>query len=216
MPLSEPVLSIGGIQFQVYEQPDTLPLGGEQATNVIKFPGGNINVQTLGAFEDPITFTGTFWYEGALTRAEQLDKFRIQGNEVLLKWGSVARYVVVTKFTPTIHTAEWVDYSIEMQPTRSSDTLIATGSAPVKTKPSDVQSQAAVSPSQANNAGVVQGAARTLQSVKYRVKAGDTLWKIAVQFYGKNNGAKFTLIAQANNIDNPNQIQKGQLLTIPQ
>ena len=49
----------------------------------------------------------------------------------------------------------------------------------------------------------------------YTVVAGDTLWKIAKQFYG--NGAQYTKIFSANSgkIKNPNLIYPGQVFTIP-
>ena len=49
----------------------------------------------------------------------------------------------------------------------------------------------------------------------YTVKSGDSLWKIAKQFYG--NGANYTKIYEANKdkIKNPSLIYAGQVLTIP-
>ncbi|GAB4531793.1 MAG: hypothetical protein Kow0063_11490 [Anaerolineae bacterium] len=47
----------------------------------------------------------------------------------------------------------------------------------------------------------------------YVVKPGDTLGAIARQFYG--NAARYTLIAEANNITDPRRIWVGQVLTIP-
>lgn len=48
----------------------------------------------------------------------------------------------------------------------------------------------------------------------YTVKKGDTLWKIAKQFYG--NGADYGKIVSANpSISNPNLIYAGQVLKIP-
>lgn len=49
---------------------------------------------------------------------------------------------------------------------------------------------------------------------KHTVKSGDSLWAIAKQYYG--DGSKYTKIASANsNITNPNNIQIGQVITIP-
>lgn len=50
----------------------------------------------------------------------------------------------------------------------------------------------------------------------YTVKAGDSLWKIAKQFYG--NGASYSKISGSNSdkIKNPNLIYPGQVLTIPE
>ena len=49
---------------------------------------------------------------------------------------------------------------------------------------------------------------------KYTVKAGDTLSKISQQFYG--SAGHYMKIAEANGISNPNLIQVGQVLEIPQ
>lgn len=63
-------------------------------------------------------------------------------------------------------------------------------------------------PTQAGSGAPVQQAGKT-----YTVVSGDTLWKIAQREYG--NGAKYTVIADANGITNPNLIHVGQVLTIP-
>jgi D-alanyl-D-alanine carboxypeptidase-like protein/LysM domain-containing protein len=47
----------------------------------------------------------------------------------------------------------------------------------------------------------------------YRVKAGDTLGKIAKRFYG--DPARFTLIVTANTLPNPDRLTVGQELVIP-
>lgn len=47
----------------------------------------------------------------------------------------------------------------------------------------------------------------------YTVRAGDTLWDIAVKYYG--DGRQYTKIARANNIPDPNMINIGIVLTIP-
>jgi D-alanyl-D-alanine carboxypeptidase/LysM domain len=47
----------------------------------------------------------------------------------------------------------------------------------------------------------------------YVVKAGDTLGKIAKQFYGSTS--QFPLIVAANRINNPDRLQVGQRLNIP-
>ncbi|MBS1805198.1 MAG: LysM peptidoglycan-binding domain-containing protein [Acidobacteria bacterium] len=47
----------------------------------------------------------------------------------------------------------------------------------------------------------------------YTVKSGDNLSKIAKHFYG--NASKYTDIAKANNISNPDLIKVGQQLNLP-
>ena len=48
---------------------------------------------------------------------------------------------------------------------------------------------------------------------KYTVQSGDSLSKIAKRFYG--DAQKFTVIAKANNIENPDLIKVGEELEIP-
>lgn len=47
----------------------------------------------------------------------------------------------------------------------------------------------------------------------YKVEKGDSLWEISVRAY--QDGYKWTEIAKANNLDNPNVIHPGNMLTIP-
>ncbi|MDZ4711746.1 MAG: LysM peptidoglycan-binding domain-containing protein [bacterium] len=65
-----------------------------------------------------------------------------------------------------------------------------------------------VAASTTSESGTGLGAGKT-----YVVKSGDTLSKIAKEFYGDAN--KYMDIAKANNIDNPDKINVGQELNIP-
>lgn len=55
--------------------------------------------------------------------------------------------------------------------------------------------------------------ANTITSEEYTVKKGDHLWGIAVRAYG--DGYQWVQIAQANNLENPNTIHPGNVLTLP-
>jgi len=52
-----------------------------------------------------------------------------------------------------------------------------------------------------------------VENKTYTVKSGDTLWKIAKQFYG--DGSQYPKIASANGIANPNLIYPNQVFVIP-
>ena len=56
-------------------------------------------------------------------------------------------------------------------------------------------------------------AAPTLTGDSYTVAKGDSLWSIAVRAYA--DGYKWTEIAKANSLSNPNVIEAGQVLKLP-
>lgn len=59
----------------------------------------------------------------------------------------------------------------------------------------------------------IQSGESTIQSSTYTIQKGDNLWSIAVRAY--NNGYKWTDIAQANSLTNPDLIHSGNILKIP-
>lgn len=65
---------------------------------------------------------------------------------------------------------------------------------------------------QTTNQILPSGSSQTRQT--HTVAKGDNLWKIAVKYY--NDGFKWGDIAKANNVTNPDQIEVGQELSIPE
>ena len=49
--------------------------------------------------------------------------------------------------------------------------------------------------------------------MSYKAQSGDCLWNLAKKYYG--DGSKYTLIAKANNMSDPNVLYVGDALTIP-
>jgi LysM repeat protein len=75
---------------------------------------------------------------------------------------------------------------------------------------------ASARPVAAATGGAATGGAATATkgaSKTYTVERGDSLWAIAERFYG--DGDKYTRIAKANNITNPDRINPGQKIIIP-
>ena len=60
---------------------------------------------------------------------------------------------------------------------------------------------------------VAETGSQTLSGDNYTVVHGDNLWDIAVRAYG--DGYKWTEIASVNNLDNPNVIHAGNILSLP-
>jgi len=60
-----------------------------------------------------------------------------------------------------------------------------------------------------------EAAATAAGTETYTVKSGDTLQGIVIRFYGSYSPAKAEKLRQVNNMDNPNALKLGQVLTIP-
>lgn len=71
----------------------------------------------------------------------------------------------------------------------------------------------AASPALAALASAATSAGAAAGTQSYTVKAGDTLLTIATSFYGSYN--YWTLLANANNIRDPDSLTAGQVLTVP-
>lgn len=78
----------------------------------------------------------------------------------------------------------------------------------VEAAPAAAEAPAEPAPAPAEPAPPAPPAAQT-----YTVEGGDTLWGIAERFYGDGN--QYQRIADANGIANPDEINAGQVLTIP-
>lgn len=108
------------------------------------------------------------------------------------------------------HTKGKKDVRLVMQDDRNLVLYAADGAAwSTKTETDAPPPEAATEPAAAKTGG--EPAPEPGRS--YTVEAGDTLWAIAERFYGDGN--KFQAIADASGISNPDQIQPGQVLTIP-
>ncbi|MDP3758621.1 MAG: LysM peptidoglycan-binding domain-containing protein, partial [Candidatus Daviesbacteria bacterium] len=73
--------------------------------------------------------------------------------------------------------------------------------------------KATLGPAQQTNQTDIQDVSPDKLPGKYTVKESDTLFTIAQNYY--KDGYKFTEIAKANNITDPNQVETGQVLEIP-
>lgn len=60
---------------------------------------------------------------------------------------------------------------------------------------------------------VTEGDIDEISGDSYTVEDGDTLWNISVRAYG--DGYQWVKVAQENNLDNPNVIHVGNVLTLP-
>ncbi|MHB1651672.1 MAG: LysM peptidoglycan-binding domain-containing protein [Desulfitobacteriaceae bacterium] len=199
-----PALKLGTIEFAVDDLPEEIDLGGSHALAIRKFPGGGLDVQALGAFDDPIYWEAVFMYSNALDRALAIDAMRIKGAAVTLVIGSISRSVVINKFTYKIQNDTRVPYTIDLQPLTAYGSDVTVNGLPELVQTTSTTTTPPSTPSQTPQ--------RT-----YTVVAGDTLWGIAAKPEFYNDGSQFPKIADANSsiIPDPNLIYPGQILVIP-
>jgi nucleoid-associated protein YgaU len=194
------LLQLGTFVFDIDDLPDQLPLTSEQMISVYKFPGGVKDIQTFGAFDGPITLTGTFNYT-AQNKVSQLDKMYRSGALYVLKVGSFKSLsVVITKFATTYRSPYAIDYSIELEVLGNASPAPSSSASSSSTSSS---TKAVSSPPKSN--------APAPQRI-YIVKKGDTLWGISKKYYG--SGTQYSKIMTANKLKNT-VIKVGQKLVIP-
>jgi nucleoid-associated protein YgaU len=109
-------LTLGTVTFTVDELPERIELGGTQSLAVKRYVGGQLDIQTLGAFDDAISWDGTLWFTDALARAQAIDAMRVSGARVAFRVGNLTVDVVVARFRWTYANDYLVPYHIELQP----------------------------------------------------------------------------------------------------
>ncbi len=206
-----PNLTLGTVEFYTDELPSEINLGGEQILAIRKFPGGGLDVQPLGAWDDPIAWEGTFMFTEALQRCVQVGMMRVNAKAVQMSISTISRMVMVTKFKYKYLNDYNIPYQIELQPlvsygpgTTVNGISIQGANAPVA---------AASSTAAASTASASPDTQTKQPQQSHIVASKDTLWGLAVKFY--SSGAQWTRIAQANGIKNPGTLEIGQKLIIP-
>ncbi|MBL0386230.1 LysM peptidoglycan-binding domain-containing protein [Tumebacillus sp. ITR2] len=183
-------LQLGHVLFDLESRPDEIPLGGEQMLSVLQFPGGFKEVQLLGAQERSITWSGVFSYEKAWDNVQALDQMCRQGDVQEL-WidNLIYRRAIVKKFQWSYRTKHEIPYEIELE-------LVANFQSILYSDPLSMKD------------------ALPWKDMKiYTAVDGDSVWKLALRFYG--DGGLYRKIANANNLDNPDQLKPGTKLVIP-
>ncbi|KEO82100.1 LysM peptidoglycan-binding domain-containing protein [Tumebacillus flagellatus] len=188
-------LRIGNFIFEQDDLPDEITMGGDQMLSVILFPGGFKEVQSFGVQDRNPAWSGVLNYEDALQKAQALEAMYRTGGVFEFKLeDQPSRLVVIKKFNWLYRSRLEVPYDIELELVTSPRSLLETD--PVTA---------------ANISNFTQEFAYPQGT--YTVVYGDTLWGLALRFYG--NGELYTKIAEANNIPNPDWIDVGQKLVIP-
>ena len=129
-------LVLDDITFANNEIPQTINFGGKQALVVHDLIGGTRVVDSMGAFTEPIAWSGMFLGANAADRARALDSKRKAGKQVVLSWHEQRYTVVIREFKANFERAYQIMYNITVEviadqsstvakATQSVDTLIA-------------------------------------------------------------------------------------------
>jgi hypothetical protein len=106
------ILTLGDFAFSRYEIPEHLNFGGEQMLAVQKLVGGTRVVDAMGRDDAPIEWSGLFFGQNALERAQYLDGLRVAGKPLSLRWGDFDYTVVIQRFHGNYQRFYQVPYTI--------------------------------------------------------------------------------------------------------
>lgn len=97
MGATAPVI-LGDLVLTGIEVPDRLQVGGRQMMVVHRLPGGNRVVDTLGNDPGRLELTGRFFGPTAQTRAQMIEKMRLQGQPVSFSAAGMSIQVWIVHF----------------------------------------------------------------------------------------------------------------------
>ncbi len=96
--LGQAPLILGPVVFLGHEVPARIRVGGKQTSSIHRLPGGGRIIDTMGADDGAIAWTGYFTGPFAAARARMVDAIRRNGSAVGLSFGDYAFTVVVVSF----------------------------------------------------------------------------------------------------------------------
>jgi hypothetical protein len=95
---ADTVVTLGGFGFGRNEVPEKINFGGVQKIAAHELVGGVRVLDSMGAFDDSITWSGLFTGKEALPRARQLDQMRRAGAQLTLTWSEFSFPVAIETF----------------------------------------------------------------------------------------------------------------------
>lgn len=109
------LLTLGGISFYQFEVPESIGFGGEQRLAVHELIGGQKQVDAMGAFSEPLAWSGRFRGQTALDRARYVDGLRVSGQATNVTWSEFSYLVVIRRFLPVYERFYEIPYRIECE-----------------------------------------------------------------------------------------------------
>lgn len=110
--MSEVVLQLGPVTFSAFEIPAGINFGGRQIIAIHQLADGRRVIDSIGAAESELSFSGAFSGPTATFRARQLDSLRVAGAELSLTWDVFCYTVVVNRFDAEYKSSAWIPYRL--------------------------------------------------------------------------------------------------------
>jgi prophage DNA circulation protein len=169
--MRDTIVRLDDIEFMGFEVPETIPFGGSQALSIKKHIGGARTMDSMGADDRPLEWSGRFRGPEALSRARALDAKRKAGLPLKLTWGELAFTVKIALFHPVFEKAYEIPYSISCEVITDDAAPLDAGSTPnIDDMVGDDMASVTASAGRLGNAGLT-GAVATLQSTISRVRS---------------------------------------------
>lgn len=119
-------VTLGDFTFMNLEVPSKIPLGGTQALAIQQLIGGGRVVDALGPVEAPIEWQGVFFGANAFSRAQYLEKLRVAGKSLVLKWHTLSITVMIQRFVYEFEFVNKIPYHITCEVVKNNSTLPST------------------------------------------------------------------------------------------
>lgn len=114
---------LGDFEFEGWEVPESLPIQFAQLLAIHEFPGGIKTGQSFGVVPERISWSGEFEGPDAFDRATQLQA--IEQEIVILEYGPWNLEGLVKQVTATPKHRWQIPYTVDFEPLRANNALIA-------------------------------------------------------------------------------------------
>lgn len=109
------ILTLDDFEFVDTEIPESIVFGGHQNLVLHDLVGGTRVVDAMGAFSEPLTWSGMFRGPEALARARYLDSMRMSGKKYTLTWSEFRYQVVIREFKATFERTYQIPYNLTLE-----------------------------------------------------------------------------------------------------
>lgn len=109
------IIKLGDFEFKDMEIPEKINFGGSQQLSQHNLIGGGRVIDALGKNDMDITWSGLFTGQDALSRVQQLNKMRADGQQLSLTWFNLKYNVIIQNLEAQTERYYQVAYTITLR-----------------------------------------------------------------------------------------------------